>query len=227
MLTSLQAPVRENLQIFLQEFGDALEKYGGAKGFQESFRTSPEAFRYTAEVNEALLGTQPGDLAGFISNFDTVVAHLDRNSADLQGLISNLNTVAGDFAADQASLRTAIRELPIVLEVGRPALFKLNRSLPPLRAFARELLPGVKSADKALDYANPWIGQLRQLISKEELRGLIADLRPTVPDLAALAKASLPFLEETRAVREAEWQVGPAPAALNDRRVEITGPTDR
>ena len=200
VLTSLQAPVRENLQIFLQEFGDALEKYGGAKGLQESFRTSPEAFRYTAEVNEALLGTQPGDLAGFISNFDTVVAHLDRNSADLQGLISNLNTVAGDFAADQASLRTAIRELPIVLEVGRPALFKLNRSLPPLRAFARELLPGVKSANEALDYANPWIGQLRQLISKEELRGLIADLRPTVPDLAALAKASLPFLEETRAL---------------------------
>jgi phospholipid/cholesterol/gamma-HCH transport system substrate-binding protein len=200
VLTSLQAPVRDNLQVFLREFGDALEKYGGAKGFQESFRTSPDAFRYTAEVNEALLGTQPGDLAGFISNFDTVVAHLDRNSADLQGLISNLNIVAGDFAADQASLRTAIRELPILLEVGRPALFKLNRSLPPLRAFAREALPGVKSANKALDFANPWMGQLRQLISKEELRGLIADLRPTIPDLAALAKASLPFLEETRAL---------------------------
>jgi phospholipid/cholesterol/gamma-HCH transport system substrate-binding protein len=222
VLTSLQAPVRENLQIFLQEFGDGLELYGGAKGLQESFRTSPEAYRYTAEVNEALLGTQPGDLAGFISNFDTVVAHLDRNSADLQGLISNLNTVAGDFAADQASLRTAIRELPIVLEVGRPALFKLNRSLPPLRAFARELLPGVKSANKALDYANPWIGQLRQLISKEELRGLIADLRPTVPDLAGLAKASLPFLEESRALSSCfngvviPWSETPIPNTDSD-----------
>src|SRR5262252_6241796 len=35
------------------------------------------------------------------------------------------------------------------------------------------------------------------------------------------------FLEETRSVREGDWRVGPAPAALNDRRVEITGPTDR
>ncbi|MEA2594224.1 MAG: malate synthase [Thermomicrobiales bacterium] len=35
------------------------------------------------------------------------------------------------------------------------------------------------------------------------------------------------FLEETRSIREGDWQVGPAPAALNDRRVEITGPTDR
>jgi malate synthase len=35
------------------------------------------------------------------------------------------------------------------------------------------------------------------------------------------------FLTETRSVREGEWRVGPAPAPLNDRRVEITGPTDR
>jgi phospholipid/cholesterol/gamma-HCH transport system substrate-binding protein len=222
VLTSLQAPVRENLQIFLSEFGDALDKYGGGKGLQESFRTSPAAFRYTAEVNEALLGTQPGDLAGFISNFDTVVRALNRNQTDLQGLISNLNTVSGDFAAHQASLRTAIRELPLALEAGRPALFKLNRALPILRAFSIEALPGVKSANKALDYANPWIGQLRQLISENELRGLVDDLRPTIPDLAALSKASLPFLEETRALSSCfngvviPWSVTPIPNTDSD-----------
>jgi phospholipid/cholesterol/gamma-HCH transport system substrate-binding protein len=198
VLTSLQAPVRQNLQIFLKEFGDALDKYGGAKGFQESFRTSPAAFRYTAEVSDALLGTQPGDLAGFVSNLGTVARELNTNSADLQGVVTNLNSVSGAFAADQASLREAIQELPRTLEVGRPALAKLNRDLPILRAFARELLPGVKSANSALDAANPWIGQLRQLISKEELRGLVADLRPTVPDLAALSHDSLPFLEQAR-----------------------------
>jgi malate synthase len=32
------------------------------------------------------------------------------------------------------------------------------------------------------------------------------------------------FLEETRAVREGDWEVTPAPADLQDRRVEITGP---
>jgi malate synthase len=35
------------------------------------------------------------------------------------------------------------------------------------------------------------------------------------------------FLEETRSVREGDWRVPPAPADLADRRVEITGPTDR
>jgi malate synthase len=35
------------------------------------------------------------------------------------------------------------------------------------------------------------------------------------------------FLEETREIRESEWTVAPAPAELQDRRVEITGPVDR
>jgi malate synthase len=35
------------------------------------------------------------------------------------------------------------------------------------------------------------------------------------------------FLEATRHVRDAEWRVARAPLDLSDRRVEITGPTDR
>lgn len=35
------------------------------------------------------------------------------------------------------------------------------------------------------------------------------------------------FRADTRAIREAEWAVAPIPAALRDRRVEITGPVDR
>ena len=34
------------------------------------------------------------------------------------------------------------------------------------------------------------------------------------------------FLDETAAVRAADWTVAPAPPDLDDRRVEITGPTD-
>ncbi|MFF0434289.1 malate synthase A [Streptomyces sp. NPDC004327] len=46
---------------------------------------------------------------------------------------------------------------------------------------------------------------------------------------AEIARTStLGFLPETAAIRADEsWKVAPAPAALNDRRVEITGPTDR
>ncbi|WP_035841100.1 malate synthase A [Kitasatospora azatica] len=45
---------------------------------------------------------------------------------------------------------------------------------------------------------------------------------------AEIAQAgTLDFLPETAEIRAADWQVAEAPRALQDRRVEITGPTDR
>jgi malate synthase len=41
------------------------------------------------------------------------------------------------------------------------------------------------------------------------------------------AGGTLGFLDETREVRESDWQVAPPAPGLEDRRVEITGPTDR
>jgi phospholipid/cholesterol/gamma-HCH transport system substrate-binding protein len=212
VLTSLQKPVRDNLQVFLREFGTALcgERNqqppgacvpgSGGEGFREYFQTAPAANRYTSEVNEALLGTEPGDLAGFIRNFDTFVRALDRNEEQLKDFVTNFRIVTGSFGSEADALEQAIAELPRLLAVGRPALAKLNADFPALRAFSRELLPGVRATDKALDDANPFVGQLRQLVSKPELRGLVKDLRPTIPSLARLSKETLPFLEETRAL---------------------------
>ncbi len=39
--------------------------------------------------------------------------------------------------------------------------------------------------------------------------------------------ATFDFLRDTREIREGDWKVAPVPADLQDRRVEITGPTDR
>lgn len=41
---------------------------------------------------------------------------------------------------------------------------------------------------------------------------------------AVAATGKLDFLPETQAIRAGKWSVAPAPAALRDRRVEITGP---
>ncbi len=54
---------------------------------------------------------------------------------------------------------------------------------------------------------------------REELLGK----RETAREQAA-STGTLDFPEETREVREGDWQVAPAPKALQDRRVEMTGP---
>ncbi len=65
---------------------------------------------------------------------------------------------------------------------------------------------------------------------------LVAEFRPRLEELLARRRAvqarldageRLDFLAETKAVREADWTVAETPKDLRDRRVEITGPTDR
>jgi malate synthase len=57
---------------------------------------------------------------------------------------------------------------------------------------------------------------------RRELLAARADRRARIA-----AGETLDFLPDTRSVREGDWQVAPAPADLQDRRVEITGPVDR
>ncbi len=200
VLTTLQSGVRRNLQIFLKEFGNALVKYGGAEGLRQQFQTSPGAYKYTSLVNQAFLGTQPHDLSNLVVNLDSAVQALDADQTGLQNLVTNLRVVTGSFAAQNQALSEAISRLPRLLEVGRPALAALDQSFPPLRAFAREVLPGVRSTPETLDAATPLLNQIRKLVSKPELRGLSQDLRHTIPNLTKLSHRTIPFLDQSRSL---------------------------
>jgi phospholipid/cholesterol/gamma-HCH transport system substrate-binding protein len=200
VLTSLQSDVRGNLQILLKTVGNAFERYGGAQGLRTLYASGGPAFKNTSYVNEALLGTQPHDLSGLVENFDKVAEGLARHRANLQGLVTNSRIVIGSFAAEDEALRAGVHELPGVLRAAPPVFDNLNASFPAVRAFAREATPGVRTAAPAIDEAIPLIHQLRGLASPPELRGLTKDLRPTVPELAALTRTTIPFMEESRAL---------------------------
>jgi phospholipid/cholesterol/gamma-HCH transport system substrate-binding protein len=200
ILTTLQSDVREQLQIALEEFGSALSDYGGAEGFNEAYATSPGAYKYSSQVSEALLGREPHDLSNLIKNLDRVIEGLGRNEQQLQSLVTNFRIFSGSFAAQDVALEQAIAELPNVLDASRPAFANLNAAFPPLRAFAREALPGVRSSAPTLTRALPLLRQLRLLMSKRELRGLVAQLRPTIPRLAKLARRTPAFLGQVRRV---------------------------
>jgi len=195
---TLQADVRATLQLLLKELGDSFQKYGGADGLREFNRSGAPAYKNTSLVNVALLGTQQGDLSGVVRNFDRVAVALNRNQTQLQGLVTNLRIVTGSLASEDTALASSIHQLPGVLTAAGPAFTNLNASFPAVRAFAREALPGVRSTPETIDAALPFIRQLRALVSPSELRGLTADLRPTIPSLAMLTRTQIPFMEQLR-----------------------------
>src|SRR6202789_673985 len=68
---------------------------------------------------------------------------------------------------------------------------------------------------------------LAELHRKFDARRLELLARRTARQARFDAGESPDFLAETAAVRAGDWRVAPIPADLQDRRVEITGPTDR
>ncbi|MGW6025542.1 malate synthase A [Streptomyces sp. NPDC055099] len=93
----------------------------------------------------------------------------------------------------------------------------------PLAIVDAEPLP--RQEEVLTDAALAFVAELHRLFTprRDELLTRRSERR------AEIARTStLDFLPETAAIRaDDSWKVAPAPAALNDRRVEITGPTDR
>ncbi|MCC8336970.1 malate synthase A [Streptomyces sp. R1] len=85
--------------------------------------------------------------------------------------------------------------------------------------------PLARQEEVLTDAALAFVAELHRRFTprRDELLARRAERR------AEIARTStLDFLPETAAVRaDDSWKVAPAPAALQDRRVEITGPTDR
>jgi phospholipid/cholesterol/gamma-HCH transport system substrate-binding protein len=197
VVTALQSDTREDLKTLLREYGKGLDG-AGAKGFNRSIPYWEPAYRDSAIVADAMRGETGHDISGYVKNAGATAAALDRNREQLKSLVTDFNATAAAFASHDADLSAAIAELPRTLRAAYPALGALNEAFPPLRALAVELRPGVQSSGPTLDVATPFMHQLRGLVSEGELRGLAADLRPTVPHLAALVERSVPLYREVR-----------------------------
>lgn len=193
----LRRDQREDFRIIFDELSTALEG-AGAAGFNEAIRYWERAYRDSAQVSEAYLGTEDHDLSRLLEGQGKVFGALSRNESALKGFVTNLNRTVAAFASQEDNLRATIPQLRDVVKVGRPALQSLNSSLPSLRAFAREALPGTRAASPTLDAQIPLVQQLRALVSEDELQGLADDLRAALPDIIHLNKGSTKTFKYTR-----------------------------
>jgi phospholipid/cholesterol/gamma-HCH transport system substrate-binding protein len=196
-LEMLQSDTREDLRTVFREYGKAVNGEGG-RGFNRSIKYWEPAFKNSAVVNDATRGIQEHDLSGYLRGARRVAEGLDRDPDALKGLITGLAETAGAFADEQENLSATIRELPTTLRVGRRALGALREAFPPVRRLAREMLPTVRTSGPALDAQLPLVRQLRGLVSRPELQGLVKDLRPAVAALNDMNREAVPLTEETR-----------------------------
>ena len=214
VLTALQSDTRQDLKDVLGALAVALTSEPtpaedraadpltrgetAAESFNDAYDDIPEAERSTAIVLDALLGTEPGrDLSRLIDGTARTTGALIRNENALRGLITNFNVTMAAFASESGNLSRSVAELPLTLESANRAFASLNEAFPPTRAFAREILPGVRETPATIDAALPWIAQARPLMGSNELGGVAAQLAPASQDLARLTDRALDLLPQT------------------------------
>jgi hypothetical protein len=212
VLSSLQSDTRTSLQKLLTGYGNAIngkpqpgedaDQVPEVKGLtagqalNKSLDYSPQALKGSALVNQALLGIDQNDVQNLVRGTQKVSAALNRNEAVLQDFVTNFNATVRAFANQQDNLRQSVALLGPVLTKANSTFISLDASFPPTRAWAREILPGVRETDPTIQASFPWIAQAQALVSPDELQGLVKDLQPATADLASLTDESLKLIPQ-------------------------------
>jgi phospholipid/cholesterol/gamma-HCH transport system substrate-binding protein len=206
VLATLQTDTREDLKTTLDQLGrglsgppeasdegqdDAVVGKTGAEALNASYEDAGPALRGAAILNEAFLGEEERDVSRLIAGLQRVTAALGRNEQLLQDWVVNFNRTMSIFADEKANVSATIRALPQTTRNADSAFASLNAAFPSTRAFAREILPGVRETPATIEAAFPWISQTRQLLAPSELQGLARDLSPAARDLAIGTNAAI------------------------------------
>jgi len=191
VLTGLQGDTRQNLQTLLQQFGKrsrsrpvvqqvdpvlaaGLRVQLGRRSRQRS-ESSPRPLQLHRRAGQRLRGDRrPSAAAGEPDH--RLQHHRQRVRAGQHGAREHGRPVAAGAVG------------------GHPDVQRAQPRVPPLRRLARTLIPGVKSTGRWSTPACRSSTQLNDLVQPAELRGLTADLKPTVPALAKLTLDTIPLM---------------------------------
>ena len=212
VLSSLQADTRRQLQRLLDGLGTGLtakptaaedadadpstQGQTAAAALNDAIPYGKPALEGTAIVAQALQGSDSHDLSALIKGLSRTTEGLGRNERQLEDLVVNFNRTVAATADRATDLRTSLRLLAPTLASADRALDALNAAFPDTRAFAREILPGVRETASTIDAAFPWVRQARGLVSPSELEGWVRALSPATTDLAKVIDTSVRLLPQ-------------------------------
>jgi ABC-type transporter Mla subunit MlaD len=213
VLDALNTETRANLQNFLIGYGEGLTRkpnaaddleqdpevrgINGAQALNKAYQRGPESLRATAVLQQAITGTDPHDLSALVKSIGKVTGALNVHEQQLSEWVPHFNEFFRSFAAQAPSLRQAVHVLPGALESIERGLRELNASFAPTRAFAHDILPGVRATPAAVTASLPWIEQVQASLGPEELGGVAKGLAAATPSLARLTSEQTPLYKQT------------------------------
>ncbi len=213
VLDALNTDTRAELQKFLIGYGEGLTKQpnaaenaeqlpevrnvNGAQAINKTYHYAPDALRGGAILNQAITGTEQHDFSKLVASIGKVTSALNVHEQQLGELIVNFNTFFEAFANQNQSLTRLVAELPTSLKGITHGLRELGASFAPTKAFATDILPGVKLTPATVKAQIPWIEQVEASLGPDELGGVAKGLEAATPALAKLTAEQVPLFKET------------------------------
>jgi phospholipid/cholesterol/gamma-HCH transport system substrate-binding protein len=213
VLSALNMDTRTNLETLLRGIGSSLDGQPtpaddasqdpivrgltGGQALNLSLKYSADAFRASAMVNEALLGTAPHDLSGVVNGNAQVFRALAASGDQLSSFVTTFNGTMAALAARQQQLSQTIMVLPPFLQRTETSDTALDKSFGPTKEFARAFTPGITQLGPAINAGIPWIAQASKLVSPQELGGLVRYLTPAIQNTGATIPTTESLLEQT------------------------------
>lgn len=210
VLAALDSNSRNDLEALLQGIGSSLNAsptpaedaaqdpsvrgLTGGQALNASLKYSVDAFRASAIVNQALLGTRPHDLAKAVTGDEELLRGLAASGNQLPSLVTTFNATMAALASRQQELAATVAALPPWLRATDAALGPLNASFGPTKAIAHALIPGVEQLDPTIGAALPWLKQATALLSRRELGALLSSLTPAVQQTSATVSSTKSLL---------------------------------
>jgi phospholipid/cholesterol/gamma-HCH transport system substrate-binding protein len=213
VLDALNTDTRKNLQDFLIGYGDGLTRkpskaddaeqdpevrgINAAEALNKTYHRAASAERGVAIINQAIGGTEPHDLSKLVASIGKVTSALNVHEQQLGELIGNFNSFFRSFANQASSLRAAVAVLPSSLQGIDHGLRELDAAFPATKAFATDILPGVRNTPQTVTATLPWIDQVEASLAPTELGGVAKGLEAATPQLAQLTAEQTPFYKQT------------------------------
>jgi phospholipid/cholesterol/gamma-HCH transport system substrate-binding protein len=223
VLDALNTETRANLQNFLIYYGEALTRkpdalenaeqepevrgLNAAQALNQTYERGPKSLRGGAVDAQAVTGSAPDDLSKLVASIRKVAAALNVHEQDLSELFPNFNSFFASLASQSAGLTRLVAELPGTLENVDRGLAGLDESFGPTRAFAHDILPGVRNTNQTVAAALPWIEQVKASLAPGELGGVAKGLQQAVPSLASLTTGQTKLYKQTEAFNKCMTKV--------------------
>jgi phospholipid/cholesterol/gamma-HCH transport system substrate-binding protein len=212
VLDALNSDTRANLQVFLQNYGEALTHkpneaenaeqapevsgLNGAQALNKAYQIGPEALRGSAIVNQAITGTEPHDLSELVAAIGKTTAALDANEQSLSEWVPNFNIFLRNFANQSASLSAFVARLPSALRSASRFFLTADRTLPSIRSFTEPFATGTEQTGATIEAGLPWIEQVEASLAPSELGGVATALQHSLPSLSKLISEQPAFFHQ-------------------------------